>query len=143
MPKISCCIALFALAQCGNALAQPPAAPAPKPSDKVTIEYVSQMPDAHYPELLYWFVTPQTLPPERYKQDVQHIAHDTLFNFPFLTDRNGVNFPDSPEAHTAVAGIVAEGHKAGLKIGATLVLQGLSGHRKFPVEDAQTLIADG
>lgn len=108
----------------------------------VNVRYEDPIRNQHYPELLYWFVTPETLQPQRLNHDIQHIAHDTVFDFPFLTARNGVNFLDNPAAHDAVVDIVNEGHKNGLKIGASLVL-GDGGVAKSPVAaDEQTLVAD-
>jgi len=77
----------------------------------VKIQYEEPIRNQHYPELLYWFVTPETLSPQQYTKDIEHISRDTAFDFPFLTARNGVNFFDAPAAHDAVAGIVREGHK--------------------------------
>src|ERR1700678_1710756 len=77
----------------------------------VKIQYEDPIRNQHYPELLYWFVTPETLSPQRYTKDIEHISRDTAFDFPFLTARNGVNFFDDPAAHDAVAGLVREGHR--------------------------------
>jgi hypothetical protein len=109
----------------------------------VKIRYEDPILNEHYPELVYWFVTPKTLDLQRYTSDVQHIAHDTAFDFPFLTARNGVGFLDSKPAHDAVAGIVREGHENGLRIGATLVL-GDGGAAKSSADDEeQTVVAEG
>ena len=88
-------------------------------------------PNQHYPELVYWFVTSETLASGRYTQDIRHISHNTEFDFPFLTARNGVNFFTQPAAYDAVGGIVREGHRNGLRIGATFELQGVDSFRKF------------
>jgi len=47
----------------------------------VKIQYEDPIRNQHYPELLYWFTTPQTLSPQRYAQDIQHISRDTAFDF--------------------------------------------------------------
>jgi hypothetical protein len=108
----------------------------------VKIHYEDPIRNEHYPELVYWFVTPETLASTRYTQDIQHIAHDTEFDFPFLTARNGVDFFTQPAAHDAVAGIVRAGHRNGLRIGATFALQSIDSTRKFPFDDEQTVVAD-
>jgi hypothetical protein len=110
---------------------------------EVKVRYEDPIRNEHYPELLYWFVTPETLAPQRYTRDIQHISHDTVFDFPFLTARNGVNFLDSKPAHDAVAGIVKEGHENGLRIGATLVLGGGDAAKSSTPDDEQTVVADG
>ena len=109
----------------------------------VEVRYEDPIRNEHYPELLYWFVTPETLAPQRYTQDIQHIAHDTVFDFPFLTARNGVDFLDSMPAHEAIAGIVNEGHENGLRIGATLVLGGGDAAKSSTPDEEQTVVADG
>jgi len=107
-----------------------------------SVHFEDPIRNQHYPELVYWFVTPETLQPERYQQDIQHIARDTEFDFPFLTARNGVNFFTQPDARKAVAGIVNDAHRNGLRIGATFELQGVDSFRKFSFDDEQTVIGD-
>src|SRR5579862_4540413 len=58
---------------------------------EVKIHYEEPIQNVNYPELLYWFFTPQTLDSKQYMRDVAHISRDTLFDFPFLTPRTGVN----------------------------------------------------
>lgn len=126
------------------ALLLPARAEKPAVNEKVSVDYEDPIRNAPaIPELLYWFVTPETLAPERYRRDVQHIAHDTVFDFPFLTARNGVNFFNSPVAHAAVAGIVRQGHQNGIRIGATLQIQDIDSLRKFPFDDDQTVVGEG
>jgi len=108
----------------------------------VQTRYENPIRNEHYPELLYWFVTPQTLAPEDYRLDVDHIMRDTVFDFPFLTAREGVDFMDSPEGHTAVAGIVSEGHAKGLRIGLSLPLQNVDTIRTFALNDDQTVVGE-
>jgi hypothetical protein len=109
----------------------------------VRIQYEDPIRNQRYPELLYWFVTPQTLRPQRYTQDIQHISRNTPFDFPFLTAREGVDFLNNPEAHTAVAGIVKAAHENGLRIGMTLLGGGAGGAKTANADDEQTAIADG
>lgn len=109
----------------------------------IKVRYEDPIRNEHFPELLYWFVTPDTLVPQRYAQDIQHISHHTVFDFPFLTARNGVNFLDSKPAHEAVAGIVKQGHDNGLRIGATLVLGSGEAAKSAAPDDEQTVVADG
>jgi hypothetical protein len=120
----------------------PGAAHAQQKTLDVKLRYEEPIENERYPELVYWFVTPQTVAPQRYASDIHHIAADTVFDFPFLTARNGIHFLDSPEAHKAVAGIVREGHQAGLRIGATLPVNEVDSLRKIPFDDAQTAISD-
>jgi hypothetical protein len=119
------------------------AAQTPGKGLNIRVRYEDPIRNEKYPELLYWFVTPETIVAPRYSQDIQHIAHDTVFDFPFLTARNGVNFFTSPEAHDVVAEIVKEGHRNGLRIGATLEIQNIDSMRKFSFDDEQTGVSDG
>ena len=82
----------------------------------VKIQYEDPIRNQHYPELLYWFVTPETLNPQHYTKDIEHIFRDTAFDFPFLTARNGVNFFDDRAAHDAVAGLVKTAHEDGQEV---------------------------
>jgi hypothetical protein len=109
----------------------------------VKIQYEDPIRNQHYPELLYWFTTPETLSPQRYAQDIQHISRDTAFDFPFLTAREGVDFLNNPAAHAAVAGIVKTAHQNGLRIGMTLLGGGAGGAKTANADDEQTAIADG
>src|SRR5580704_3273262 len=56
----------------------------------VSISFEQTIADSRYPELVYWFITPDTFAPGRVAQDIHHIANDTPFTFAFLTERNGV-----------------------------------------------------
>ena len=109
----------------------------------VKVQYEDPVANAHYPELVYWFVTPDTLAPARYSQDIQHIAHDTAFDFPFLTARNGVNFFTTPAAHDSIAAMVKEAHQNGLRMGATFEIQDIDSMRPFAFENEQTVVSDG
>lgn len=113
------------------------------PHVPVQVRYEDPIANTNYPELVYWFVTPETLAAQRYSRDVEHLAQDTEFDFPFLTARNGVNFFDSKAAHDAVAGIVREGHAHGLRVGATLEIQAIDSLRTFPADDEQTVVGEG
>ena len=63
----------------------------------VSITFEQPVRDANYPELVYWFVTPETFAPGQVARDIQHMADDTYFNFPFLTERNGVLLSKDPK----------------------------------------------
>ncbi len=108
----------------------------------VKIDYEDLIQNQHYPELVYWFVTSETLASGRFTQDIRHVSHNTEFDFPFLTARNGVNFFTQPAAYDAVGGIVREGHRNGLRIGATFELQGVDSFRKFTPDEEQTVVGD-
>lgn len=112
-------------------------------AEHVKIEYQNPIRNENFPELVYWFVTPQTLAPAQYEKDVQHIARDTKFTFPFLTARKGVSFLNNPAAHEAVAGIVKAAHNKGLRVGVTLLGGGSSAAQTSVAADEQTAIADG
>ncbi len=109
---------------------------------RLVVSYEEPFADQHYPELVYWFVTPQTLAPERYTRDIQHLADDTEFNFAFLTAREGVVFLNDSAAHQAIAGIVKTAHQHGLRIGATIALGGGDSRVTYSDEEKQTAIAD-
>ena len=109
---------------------------------QVEIEYQNPIRNQNFPELVYWFVTPQTLAPAQYQKDVLHIARDTKFTFAFLTARNGVSFQNNPAAHAAVAGIVKAAHENGLRIGVTLLGGGAGAAKTSVAADEQTAIAD-
>ena len=109
---------------------------------QVNVRYEAPIANAHYPELVYWFTAPETLKPDRYKADIQHIVHDTPFDFAFLTERRGVTFSDNPKAHDAIKGLVENAHQNGLHVGATLQLQRVGTLRTFSLDDDQTLISE-
>ncbi len=90
------------------------------PQQRPAIQFVSEMPDAHFPELLYWFLTPQTMRNQQYLNDVEHITRESPFTFTFLTPRNGTELY-SPEAHASIAALVADAHQHGLKVGIQLL----------------------
>ena len=56
----------------------------------VSVTFEQPLRDTNHPELVYWFITPETFTPGRVAQDIHHIANDTPFTFAFLTERNGV-----------------------------------------------------
>lgn len=109
---------------------------------RVNVRYENPIANQRYPELVYWFFTPQTLAPARYSRDIQHIAHDTKFDFPFLTPRNGVNLFDSPATRQAVAGIVSLAHRNGLRLGSQFPLQEIDSLRTHPIGDDQSVVSD-
>lgn len=122
-------------------------APAMYAQARVRTTFEEPIRDANYPELMYWFITPETFAPGRVEQDVQHIAKDTYFTFPFLTERNGVvifqhpqpdgyipptcpNWPQwctpfagNAQSHALMKDLVRDAHQNGLKIGITFDLQ--------------------
>jgi hypothetical protein len=63
----------------------------------VSLSFEQPIPDANYPELVYWFITPETFAAGRVSEDVHHIASDTPFTFAFLTERNGVLLLKNPQ----------------------------------------------
>ena len=109
---------------------------------RVRVKYEEPLGNQRYPELVYWFFTPQTLSPERYARDIQHIAHDTEFDFPFLTPRNGVSFFDSAATRQAVAGMVSDAHRNGLRLGSQFPLQEVDSLRVPSLDDEQTAVSD-
>lgn len=109
---------------------------------RVEVQFEDPIRNAHYPELVYWFVTPETLSDDQSAKDIRHIAQDTFFDFPFLTARNGVNFT-TPAAHDGMAKIVALAHRNGLRIGATLHIQDMASDRSYPADEQQTVVSDG
>jgi hypothetical protein len=136
----------FLMVLMGTAIASTAQGPSKSPSVgslNVKIQYEDPIRNQHYPELLYWFVTPQTLSSQRYTKDIEHISRDTAFDFPFLTAREGVDFLNNPAAHDAVAGIVKTAHENGLRIGMTLLGGGAGGAKTANADDEQTAIADG
>jgi len=109
---------------------------------RLVVSYEEPFADQRYPELVYWFVTPETLASERYTHDILHLANDTEFNFAFLTAREGVVFVNSPAAHQAIAGIVKTAHQHDLRIGATIGLGGGDSTITYSDEEKQTAVAD-
>lgn len=132
---------------------------------RVSITYQEQVQDKNYPELVYWFITPETFAPGRVAQDISHIAHDTKFTFSFLTERNGVEifrhpepdgyipptcpnwpqwctpFAGNAQSHALVAELVRKAHQNGLKIGITFDLQIMDTRRRISPDEAQTVIS--
>jgi hypothetical protein len=131
----------------------------------VSITFEQPIRDTNYPELVYWFITPETFAPGRVAQDIHHIANDTAFTFPFLTERNGVvlfehprpdgfippscpkwpqwcsPFEGNAQSHALVAEIVRNAHQNRLRIGLTFDLQLVDTRRRIPFDDAQTVIS--
>lgn len=131
----------------------------------VSISYELPVRDTNSPELVYWFVTPETFAPGRVEQDVKHIAHDTYFTFSFLTQRKGVVFSKEPQpngfvaptcpkwpewctpfsgppgSHALVAEIVKDAHREGLKIGMTFDLGAIDTRKRIPLDQAQTVVS--
>lgn len=131
----------------------------------VSISFEQPVRDANYPELVYWFVTPETFAPGRVAKDVQHIANDTLFTFPFLTERKGVllwsepnpngfvppscpkwppwctPFGGSSDGHALVAEIVRDAHRAGLKVGMAFDWMVVDTRQRIPFDEAQTVVS--
>jgi hypothetical protein len=65
------------------------------------------------PQLVYWFVTPETFAPGRAASEVRNFAKDTFFTLPNLTGRNGAILFDDGNAHALVSEIVSNAHRAG------------------------------
>ena len=131
----------------------------------VSVTYEQTIRDANYPELVYWFITPETFAPGRVAQDIHHIANDTPFTFPFLTQRKGVLLLKYPEpngfvapscpkwpdwctplsvnagSHALMAEIVKDAHRNGLKIGLTFDLQAGDSIGLIPLNEDQTVIS--
>lgn len=131
----------------------------------VSIRFEQPVRDANYPELVYWFVTPQTFAPGQVSRDIHHIADDTYFTFPFLTERKGVLFLKNPPApdfvppscpkwppwcarfsgnahsHALVAEIVRDAHAAGLKVGMTFDWLVVDTQHILPLNEDQTVVS--
>ena len=132
----------------------------------VSVTYEQPIHDANYPELVYWFITPETFAPGRVAQDIHHIANDTPFTFAFLTQRNGVlllenpqptkgyipptcpkwpqwciPFSGNPDSHALTAEIVNDAHRNGLKIGLTFDSQVADTRQLIPLNEDQTVIS--
>ncbi|WP_263367405.1 hypothetical protein [Edaphobacter bradus] len=121
--------------------------------------------NASYPELVYWFITPETFAPGQAAHDVQHIAKDSRFTFAFLTERNGVNFsamfppndfvpPSCPhwppwcnkfsgnaKSHALLANIVKDAHANGLKLGTAFNWLTVDTEQKISFNEAQTVVS--
>ena len=132
----------------------------------VSVSFEQPIRDAHYPELVYWFITPETFAPGRVSQDIHHIANDTPFTFAFLTERNGVillknpqptkgyipptcpkwpqwctPFPGNTNSHALTAEIVRDAHRDGLKIGLTFDSQIVDTRQRVPLFEDQTVVS--
>jgi hypothetical protein len=131
----------------------------------VTTRFEKPIRNADYPELVYWFVTPETLAPGQAAKDVQHIAKDTFFTFPFLTERNGVILFTEPQPngfvpascpkwppwcspytananpHKVVANIVKNAHRNGLKVGVTFDWLLVDTRQRIAPEESQTVVS--
>ena len=132
----------------------------------VSVSFEQPVRDANYPELVYWFITPETFAPGRVAQDIHHIANDTPFTFAFLTERNGVLLLKNPQptegfiapscpkwppwctpfsgntgSHALVLEIVNDAHRNGLKIGLTFSSQIADTRQLIPINEDQTVIS--
>ena len=131
----------------------------------VPIKYEQPINDVHYPELVYWFVTPETFAPGQVGRDIQHIARDTPFTFLFLTERRGAvlfthpqsdgfvppscpqwppwctPFSGSSNAHQLVSDIVRNAHREDLKVGITFDWLLVDTRQHIPIDEEQTVIS--
>ena len=131
----------------------------------VSVSFEQPIGDAHYPELVYWFITPETFAPGRVAQDIHHIANDTRFTFAFLTERNGVLLLKNPQpkgyippscpkwppwctpfsgnagSHALTAEIVKDAHRNGIKIGLTFDWHVVDTTQLIPLDEDQTVIS--
>ncbi|MGH9343369.1 MAG: hypothetical protein ACRD19_06385 [Terriglobia bacterium] len=134
-------------------------------SAHVSVTYQQPIQDAHYPELVYWFITPKTFGPGQAARDIRHIAKDTPFTFPFLTERMGTlllkspkpdgfvppscpnwppwcsSFPGNAGSHALVAEIVKDAHASGLKVGMTFDWLVVDTRRLIPLSEDQTVVS--
>jgi hypothetical protein len=131
----------------------------------VSVSFEQPIPDANYPELVYWFITPEAFASGRVAQDIHHIASDTPFTFAFLTERNGVLLLKNPQPngfippscpkwppwctpfsgdigpHALVAEIVKDAHRNGLKIGLAFDWLVVDTRQLLPLNVDQTVIS--
>jgi hypothetical protein len=131
----------------------------------VSVTFEQPVRNANFPELVYWFVTPETFAPGQVQRDIQHIATDTHFTFSFLTERNGVNFLDnarpynfvppscpqwppwcvsysgSSKSPALITEIVRNAHAAGLKIGVAFDWLVIDTQHVIPLDDDQTVVS--
>ena len=131
----------------------------------VPVTFEQPLRDNNYPELLYWFITPETFAPGQAARDVEHIAKDSPFTFPFLTERRGVIFsamfppsdfvpPSCPQwppwcdrfsgntrSHALIAEIVKNAHVKGLKLGMTFDWLTVDTMQRIPLDEAQTVVS--
>ena len=83
------------------------------------VKYVSEIPPARHPQIVYWFWQKDTLDDGQYLRDVEHMAKDSPFTFAFLGDR-GAGFYDFHRMHDPFAKTVASAHAKNLKVGLQL-----------------------
>jgi hypothetical protein len=114
---------LLLIATVGSVAALPCLCQQTAPQNRPRIRFVREIPNTNYPELLYWFLTPQSLGKEQYLKDVRHIVNDSPFTFTFLTPREGTDI-FNPRTHASIAKLVAEAHRRGLKVGIQIPLNG-------------------
>src|ERR1017187_7906841 len=84
------------------------------------IRHVARISDTRYPELLYWFISPNELKDGAYIRDLDRIAVNGTFNFIFLTEREGADFYDYPTMHPVFKDLVARARAKGIKVGLQL-----------------------
>jgi len=131
----------------------------------VSVSFEQPIRDANYPELIYWFITPETFAPGRASQDIHHIVSDTPFTFAFLTERNGVLLLKNPQpngftppscpkwppwcapfsgdtgSHALVTEIVKDAHRNGLKIGLAFDWLVVDTRQLVPPNENQTVVS--
>ena len=131
----------------------------------LSVAFQQPIQDANYPELVYWFITPETFAPGRAARDIQHITQDTFFTFAFLTEREGVilfnhprpdgfvppscpkwppwctPFSGNSRAHQLVSTIVRDAHRQGLKLGIAFDWQLVDTRRHIPLDEDQTVVS--
>ncbi len=104
--------------------------------------WVSEMPPARHPQLVYWFWQPNTLANAQYLREVERMAKDSPFTFTFLTDR-GVNFYDYEKMHDIFAKTVAAAHKKQLKVGLQLWERPDTKNSHLATTQAVALVSEG
>jgi hypothetical protein len=104
--------------------------------------WVSEIPPARHPELVYWFWQSNTLANAQYLREVERMAKDSPFTFTFLTDR-GVDFYDFAKMHDSFAKTVAAAHQNHLKVGLQIWEKPDSKTSHLTTAQAVALVSEG
>jgi hypothetical protein len=90
------------------------------------------------PRICYWFFSPELFENDKYLTDIDSIAGNTLFNFVFLTAREGADFYDYKQMKPILKKLVAHAHEKGIKVG----LQLWDNTEPAALSDAQRMVLE-
>ena len=81
------------------------------------IEYIPKFENSNYPQIAYWFLTPEILENGKYLDFLDNMAKTNPFDLIFLDARNGPSLGDVEKMHPILEQIVSRAHEKNMKVG--------------------------